>query len=144
MTPSVQEFPRGKIFTGCAGLVAICVVAAAAIAVLRAAGAGPYSLTPLPKWAISRAFDGKSNPLENPKLEIECGGFDCEEVIPNLPAVSRVSCVEDLGPVGACYHVQFGEKLGSEVHVWWTGYGRYRILLKRPVKLTSGTDRSET
>ena len=113
------------------GVVAV-VVLIAGVVVLRSANAGPYSLTPLPRWAISSAFDGKTNPLQNPKLEIECKGFDCEEVLPHLPAVTRVECFEDLGPVGACCHVFFGDEKRSEVHVWWEGIGKYRISLIPP------------
>jgi len=104
----------------------------AIVMLLRSANMGPYSLTPFPKWAISSAFNGDTNPLQNPRLEIECRGFDCEAVVPHLPAVSSVRCIQDLGPVGACCNVRFGTIMAREVHVWWKGIGKYRISLTRP------------
>jgi hypothetical protein len=94
---------------------------------------GPYSLSPFPKWALRSAFDGESNPLNNPRLEIVCRGFDCEEVIPFLPAVTGVRCSQGMGLIGACCGTGFGDVAGSEVHIYWKGFRKYRIELKPPM-----------
>ena len=93
----------------------------------------PYSSSPFPERAILSTFDGESNPLQNPNLEIECRGFDCDEVIPHLPAATGANCVSDFLPVGACCPTRFGDVTGSEVHIWWKGFGKYRITLTAPM-----------
>ena len=92
----------------------------------------PYASSPFPDRAIRSIFDGESNPLQNPKLEIECRGFDCNEVVPHLPAATDVRCVSDLLPIGACCPTGFGDVTGSEIHIWWKGFGRYKITLTAP------------
>jgi hypothetical protein len=62
---------------------------------------------------MKAVFDGKSNPLQNPNVEIENWGPEYEGV-PYLPAVSSVTCTQDLYPLGACCSVQFGDVTGSE------------------------------
>ena len=96
---------------------------------------GPYSNSPRPKQALASIFDGKTNPLENQKVEIVCRGFDCEKVIPYLLAVSRVRCVQEMFPVGACCLTRFGEaasEAASEVHIWSKGFGKYKVTLTSP------------
>lgn len=94
---------------------------------------GPYAHSPFPKWALRSAFDGTSNPLNNPRLDIVCRGFECEEVIPYLPAVTGVRCSQGMGVIGACCGTGFGDLAGSEVHIYWKGFGKYRITLTPPM-----------
>lgn len=93
---------------------------------------GPYSFSPFPKRTIASVFDGQTNPLENPNIEFVCPGFDCAEVLPRLPAATSFSCPQDIGFLAACCNTKFSGVAGTEVHIYWRGFGKYRLVLDPP------------
>jgi hypothetical protein len=105
---------------------------------------GCWSLEPHER-ALTTAFDGKIDANENSRYEFLCGGFDCEELLPQFPSTSGVNCVTsmirdnlkpygydiDVAGVGACCLVGF-EGLGDiEVHIYRRGQN-YKIVLTEP------------
>lgn len=78
--------------------------------------------------AISSALAGEVDPYAKARFEWECR-WDCEDKdwIGHLPPVSTVQCTQTLGPTGACCSAAFAGGGGSEIHVFRTGFRRYRV-----------------
>ena len=66
----------------------------------------PYRFTSVRPFenAIATAFNGKTDIAPGSSYGVICAGFDCDEVLPRLPPVSSVECVQHL--------------VGSDVRKW--------------------------
>lgn len=83
------------------------------------------------RLAIFDAFDGHVDLSAGGRYRFECGSsWNCEDVLPQLPPASDVTCVQRMKSSGACCIAEFGGLYQSEIHIYRQSGGAFTI---RPV-----------
>lgn len=78
--------------------------------------------------AIFDAFDGHVDPSAGGGYRFECGSsWNCEDVLPQLPPASDVTCVQRMVSSGACCIAEFGGLYQSEIHIYRQADGTFTI-----------------
>lgn len=80
------------------------------------------------EWAVASALNGQIDPSDTNRFEWECR-WDCpdQDWMQAVPKVRDVRCVQRLRSSGACCQAYFPNGVYSEVHVFRTGFHRYRM-----------------